>query len=137
MRLREAQSGPVPCSGARRQNKVLDVVGAAILGGVAAENDTHDLPGKPTRPMQKRILSLNWQKRKTPWLSRSESMRLLAASNCVTLFLSVSNHTTGFPITRSRKTDYNLSYSSGSTSGDFANTDSNFSRLPRLALFPK
>ena len=38
MRLREAQSGPVPCSGARRQNKVLDVVSAAILGGVAAEN---------------------------------------------------------------------------------------------------
>jgi len=38
MRLREAQSGPVPCSGARRQNKVLDEVSAAILGGVAAEN---------------------------------------------------------------------------------------------------
>jgi hypothetical protein len=36
--LREAQSGPVPCSGARRQNKVLDKVSAAILGGVAAEN---------------------------------------------------------------------------------------------------
>jgi ABC-type sulfate transport system permease subunit len=28
----------VPCSGARRQNKVLDEVSAAILGGVAAEN---------------------------------------------------------------------------------------------------
>jgi hypothetical protein len=28
----------VPCYGARRQNKVLDVVSAAILGGVAAEN---------------------------------------------------------------------------------------------------
>ena len=38
MRLREAESGPVPCSGARRQNKVLDEVSAAILGGVAAEN---------------------------------------------------------------------------------------------------
>ena len=38
MRLREAQSGPAPCSGARRQNKVLDEVSAAILGGVAAEN---------------------------------------------------------------------------------------------------
>ncbi|PXF56283.1 MAG: hypothetical protein C4B58_14085 [Deltaproteobacteria bacterium] len=38
LRLREAQSGPVPCSGARRQNKVLDGVSAAILGGVAAEN---------------------------------------------------------------------------------------------------
>ncbi|MCK4817651.1 hypothetical protein KA005_17915, partial [bacterium] len=38
LRLREAQSGPVPCSGARRQNKVLDEVSAAILGGVAAEN---------------------------------------------------------------------------------------------------
>jgi hypothetical protein len=29
----------VPCSGARRQNKVLDEVSAAILGGIAAEND--------------------------------------------------------------------------------------------------
>jgi hypothetical protein len=38
LRLREAQSGPVPFSGARRQNKVLDKVSAAILGGVAAEN---------------------------------------------------------------------------------------------------
>jgi hypothetical protein len=38
LRLREAQSGPVPCSGARRQNKVLDEVSAAILGGEAAEN---------------------------------------------------------------------------------------------------
>jgi len=28
----------VPCSGARRQNKVLDEVSAAILGGEAAEN---------------------------------------------------------------------------------------------------
>jgi len=28
----------VPCSGARRQNKALDEVSAAILGGVAAEN---------------------------------------------------------------------------------------------------
>ena len=35
---RASQSGPVPCSGARRQNKVLDEVSAAILGGVAAEN---------------------------------------------------------------------------------------------------
>ena len=31
-RLREAQSGPAPCSGARRQNKVLDEVSAAIPG---------------------------------------------------------------------------------------------------------
>jgi hypothetical protein len=38
LRLREAQSGQVPCSGARRQNKVLDEVSAAIHGGVAAEN---------------------------------------------------------------------------------------------------
>ena len=39
MRLREAQSGP-KClvSGARRQNKALDEVSTAILGGVAAEN---------------------------------------------------------------------------------------------------
>jgi hypothetical protein len=28
LRLQEAQSGPVPCSGARRQNKVLDKVSA-------------------------------------------------------------------------------------------------------------
>ena len=38
LRLREAQSGQVPCSGARRQNKVLDEVSAAIHGGVAAVN---------------------------------------------------------------------------------------------------
>jgi len=36
--IRRAQSGQVPCSGARRQNKALDEVSAAILGGVAAEN---------------------------------------------------------------------------------------------------
>jgi hypothetical protein len=39
LRLREAQSVQVPCSGARRQNKALDEVSAAILGGIAAEND--------------------------------------------------------------------------------------------------
>jgi len=38
LRLREAQSGQVPCSGAERRDKVLDEVSAAILGGVAAEN---------------------------------------------------------------------------------------------------
>jgi len=31
MRLREAQSDQVPCSGARRQNKVLDEVSAAAF----------------------------------------------------------------------------------------------------------
>ncbi len=36
--MRRAQSGQVACSGARRQNKALDEVSAAILGGVAAEN---------------------------------------------------------------------------------------------------
>ncbi len=36
--IRGAQSGQVACSGARRQNKALDEVSAAILGGVAAEN---------------------------------------------------------------------------------------------------
>ena len=36
LRLREAQSGPVPCSGARRQNKVLDEV--------SAENDKDHPP---------------------------------------------------------------------------------------------
>ncbi len=36
--IRRAQSGQVACSGARRQNKALDEVSAAILGGVAAEN---------------------------------------------------------------------------------------------------
>ena len=44
MRLREAESGPVPCSDATRQNKVLDEGSAAILGGVAAENDQTHLP---------------------------------------------------------------------------------------------
>ncbi len=38
--IRRAQSGQVACSGARRQNKALDEVSAAILGGVAAENNT-------------------------------------------------------------------------------------------------
>jgi hypothetical protein len=37
----------VPCSGARRQNKVLDEVSAAILGGVAAENV--ELSGAPRK----------------------------------------------------------------------------------------
>jgi len=32
-------SGPVPCSGARRRDKVLDVVSTAIHGGAAAVND--------------------------------------------------------------------------------------------------
>jgi hypothetical protein len=31
-------SGPVPCSGARRQDKALDEVSAAILGDAVAEN---------------------------------------------------------------------------------------------------
>jgi hypothetical protein len=31
-------SGPVPCSGARRRDKVLDVVSTAIHGGAAAVN---------------------------------------------------------------------------------------------------
>jgi hypothetical protein len=34
----DAGSGPVPCSGARRRDKVLDEVGAAILGDAVAEN---------------------------------------------------------------------------------------------------
>ena len=36
--VRFTVSGQVPCSGAERRNKVLDVVSTAILGGVAAEN---------------------------------------------------------------------------------------------------
>jgi hypothetical protein len=32
-------SGPVPCSGARRRDKVLDVVSTAIHGGAAAVNN--------------------------------------------------------------------------------------------------
>ncbi len=35
---RRAQSGQVPCSGARRQGKGLDNVSAAIPGGAAARN---------------------------------------------------------------------------------------------------
>jgi len=31
-------SGPVPCSGARRRDKALDEVSAAILGDAVAEN---------------------------------------------------------------------------------------------------
>ena len=34
-----AQSGQVPCSGARRQGKVLDVVSATIHGDEVAVND--------------------------------------------------------------------------------------------------
>jgi len=44
LRLREAQSGQVPCSGARRQGKALDEVSAAILGDAVAENDKAHLP---------------------------------------------------------------------------------------------
>ena len=33
-----AQSGPVPCSGAKRRGKVLDVVSAAIPGDAVAGN---------------------------------------------------------------------------------------------------
>ena len=33
-----AVSGQVPCSGAKRRDKVLDEVSTAILGGAAAEN---------------------------------------------------------------------------------------------------
>jgi len=32
-------SGPVPCSGARRQDKALDEVSSTILGDAVAEND--------------------------------------------------------------------------------------------------
>jgi hypothetical protein len=35
----DAVSGPVPCSGARRQDKALDEVSAAILGDAVAENN--------------------------------------------------------------------------------------------------
>ena len=38
---------PYRCSGARRQNKVLDEVSAAIIGGVAAENAKDELTQKP------------------------------------------------------------------------------------------
>jgi hypothetical protein len=38
MGLIAAQSGRVPCSGARRRNKALDEVSAAILGDAVAEN---------------------------------------------------------------------------------------------------
>ena len=47
--IRRAQSGPVACSGARRQNKALDEVSAAILGGEAAENDPHNWKNKVKR----------------------------------------------------------------------------------------
>jgi hypothetical protein len=53
LRLREAQSGQVPCSGARRQNKVLDEVSAAILGGVAAENASLHLTAVGTKKLAK------------------------------------------------------------------------------------
>ncbi len=47
--IRRAQSGQVACSGARRQNKALDEVSAAILGGVAAENLFINLPNGAQR----------------------------------------------------------------------------------------
>ena len=37
--VRFTVSGQVPCSGAERRNKVLDVVSTAIHGGAAAVND--------------------------------------------------------------------------------------------------
>jgi hypothetical protein len=37
-------SGQVPCSGAKRRDKVLDEVSTAILGDAVAENDNHQLP---------------------------------------------------------------------------------------------
>jgi uncharacterized membrane-anchored protein len=43
----------VPCSGARRQNKVLDEVSAAILGGVAAENASLHLTAVGTKKLAK------------------------------------------------------------------------------------
>ena len=36
--VRVPLSGPVPCSGARRRDKALDEVSAAILGDAVAEN---------------------------------------------------------------------------------------------------
>ena len=39
---RSAVSGRVPCSGARRQGKVLDEVSTAIHGGAAAVNAWHE-----------------------------------------------------------------------------------------------
>jgi len=48
----------MPCSGARRQNKVLDEVSAAILGGVAAGNVK--LTSASTGPRQDRRLSGVW-----------------------------------------------------------------------------
>jgi len=36
--VRGPLSGPVPCSGARRRDKALDEVSAAILGDAVAEN---------------------------------------------------------------------------------------------------
>jgi len=39
--VRLPMSGPVPCSGARRLGKGLDVVSTAIHGGEAAVNDRH------------------------------------------------------------------------------------------------
>ena len=42
-------SGPVPCSGAKRRGKGLDVVSTAIPGGVAARNDLHQPPRRDAR----------------------------------------------------------------------------------------
>jgi hypothetical protein len=41
-----AVSGQVPCSGARRQGKVLDEVSTAILGDAVAKNGKGELPGQ-------------------------------------------------------------------------------------------
>ncbi len=47
-------SGPVPCSGARRRDKALDEVSAAILGDAVAENEK--LCGAAVlRPHQRRV----------------------------------------------------------------------------------
>ena len=46
---RGAVSGPVPCSGAKRRDKVLDEVSTAIHGGAAAVNAPHHLHPKPTK----------------------------------------------------------------------------------------
>jgi len=50
----------VPCSGARRQNKALDEVSAAILGGVAAENGAvHLAQGLPEKFKKREKLFLS------------------------------------------------------------------------------
>jgi hypothetical protein len=49
----DAVSGPVPCSGARRQDKTLDEVSAAILGDAVAENP--EFTGSVSDPVERLV----------------------------------------------------------------------------------